>query len=534
MSFHQKATKSLEHGCPNEVKRLKEVIKKYEEIRSEVPKIEEQLNRIDLDIARLLNQDQQIGKNRKMVEKLEQKKKELKKNLRTQKDEVDKIQKNQQSKIINYSNARKDILIDLRKMAGYQLIAVYWYIKHVMETTSDIVKYECYLENMLLPIRMKALELDQITGNSSGMVQEQPEEVFEDARESLYPPTDIKIDEDFLNASLIVNTSSGIGAEVLEKFKEGIKSMESPVFPVATLPCPTFGPKIQSLAIDIFDKFAADKKEHMQMAILSEKLEQVNRENWAQAIIKRNEQMLMVQKNQDEERKAKLEQDRKNKEEFEKKLKDQQTENDRKLNEKRQKREEYEEETRRLEEEDFKKFEVYSETIVKCHLAQFRFEAKEKEWSDWLKMLQNSIAKAKSQFSEFENMITFRQEHIDSKLMEELDRVHITTLGAYHIMYKAWHVAKHYSDSYEDKIFLKILLVNFCTICDKLCSILESIDCFELSSPDPVKQIRIKFSQINAFDIYNTAKLRIMSKTARLESYQNLPEPNFYDEQIHV
>ncbi|EGT38708.1 hypothetical protein CAEBREN_19890 [Caenorhabditis brenneri] len=225
--------------------------------------------------------------------------------------------------------------------------------------------------------------------------------------------------------------------------------------------------------------------------------------------------------------------ERKTEEDIQNALERQQREQRKRINESKQRREDYERETLRLQEESLKELRQRSDAIAQCLLLKYRFETKEKEWSDWLHVVSRSVGRAKHRFSEFELEVgdIFNGKISRSKMnfiMEEAIRLHGQTYSAYNTLFGACNEVKKLVSSYPEKSFLRNLQSNLVTVSNKLYFALIAIDNF-VKDKKSIECVREEFYRINPSDVIETWKLRALDLQPNNESFEMVDDPLEYD-----
>ncbi|CAL2034854.1 unnamed protein product [Caenorhabditis brenneri] len=302
----------------------------------------------------------------------------------------------------------------------------------------------------------------------------------------------------------------------------------------------SLGPKPQALNLDRND----DPKLQNQTMQFGQKLgEEVHHEK--QQIEQRAVLQLQIQEeklnekhildmrrseNEALEKQRKAENDRKRELEFLKKMDKKEEEIEQNVRRAKENRKRYEKETKQLIDEILNRSRQTCETLLYCLQMQFQFEQKEREWSDCLQTLRDAIAIAKNQFSHFSNSMgtgtTYQKD--DPIMNNEVEKLHRLTLVAYNLICNVWYKMEPSSKTtYSDRIFLRILLVNFTEICKRLYNVLKAIDDFE-GQKETLRTLSDAFSKVNAFDVYDTRQLRDLSKNANPADYEYIERPAQY------
>ncbi|KAF1768125.1 hypothetical protein GCK72_008087 [Caenorhabditis remanei] len=523
--FFEKTCNYIADDCKNWTRAAESWHRNFEKDLNMVRDLHNSIEKLEKEVEDYIKNQETRPVNSKNDKKLEEKTKQLNSKSSSLAEKKEKLIKDRNFKNKRNSESFQKLKNGLNSMRGNQL-DVFWEIMRVfLFHTANIKAIEAKYDAAFPPVTdysagtvVNPILEEEPNGSISSDSLEPPESL------SITPAVPIDKDEKFMNDNLTENMTG-----MLARIQEACSAVTAWIAPTA-VPS-TCGQETENVASEINNKFTAqteiDKKK------LEEKTmkDKIDNEKEQLALVHHNRQKLAIQTNGEEEWKKIFEGGQKKSETYLHRLEEQRRENEQKIREKREERESYQQETKRREEEAFIRFQQVTDTVIQCLILKLSFDVKEKEWSDWLQMLQKTIAGAKMQFSNFENTMVYETSR--SEMEYELNNLHCSTFSAYSIMYKAWQVAKQYSEVHEDKIFLKLLMVNFVSICDKFFNILESIDNFEYSScADPVRAIREAYSSVNGFDVHTTTKLRSILARAKPESYSNIPEPRFYQNNL--
>ncbi|EFO99170.1 hypothetical protein CRE_17836 [Caenorhabditis remanei] len=526
--FFENSCHSIVDDCKNWTRVAESWYRKFEKDMNKVHGLHNSNERLSKELVEYIKTEDARPVNSKNDKKLKQKTEKLNLNSSSLAELQKKLYEERNSKYLKNAESSRKLLNGLNSMRGNQL-DVFWEIMQVfLKNTGTIKAIEAKYDAAFPPETCYSVGIDV-----NPVFEEEPENgpVSSDSPEtpqtvSVTPAVRIEEDQQFMNGNLTEVTSEEENMTgMLARIQEACSAVTAWIKPT-TVPS-TCGQETANAASEINKKFTTQTEKDKKKLDEKSVQDKIENEKEQLALVHHNRQKLAIQTNGKEEWQKIFEGGQKKSESYLRRLEEQRRENEQKIKEKREERERYQQETKRREEEAFIRFQQVTDTVVQCLILKLSFDVKEKEWSDWLQMLQKTIAGAKMQFSSFENTMVYETSR--SEMEYELNNLHCSTFSAYSILYKAWQVAKEYSEVHKDKIFLKILMVNFVSICDKFFNILESLDNFEYSSSaDPVRAIREAYSSVNGFDVHTTTKLRSISARAKPESYSNIPEPRFY------
>ncbi|KAF1768134.1 hypothetical protein GCK72_008096 [Caenorhabditis remanei] len=195
-------------------------------------------------------------------------------------------------------------------------------------------------------------------------------------------------------------------------------------------------------------------------------------------------------------------------------------------------RAEYEKETERLRQERISEWEATTAAFIQCVHLKHHFVKEEDSWSAWLEDMKDEISTAKTRFSQFETLISFKKYEMmiveeTEILMEQLPILHNLTYNAYDRVYEAWLDVRTLCEKFPTRIFLFILQKYLVTVCDKLCDVMRSIDEFH-NTPVTLQHIRESFGQLHVFNIPSTWQLKNESLEAEWDDYCNIGKPAVY------
>lgn len=208
----------------------------------------------------------------------------------------------------------------------------------------------------------------------------------------------------------------------------------------------------------------------------------------------------------------------------------------------REKREACQRETEKLHLESQRRMHQFTQALLQCLIMKQNFEIEEEKWSNWLKIITDSIARAKNEFSRIEIDLRsddyYYNEQSETRTIivdEKSLSLHRVTLAAYDTCYDAWLEMKNLSEKFPDKNFISILKINLGMVSNKLFNCLSSIDSF-LEDKATIENIFETFSHINTYDVLSTSELREMSKNSNLVECQNTRNPVVYRKvsNIHI
>ncbi|CAL2034726.1 unnamed protein product [Caenorhabditis brenneri] len=210
---------------------------------------------------------------------------------------------------------------------------------------------------------------------------------------------------------------------------------------------------------------------------------------------------------------------RRKEQEFQESTRIQKQEQDEILERIREQKRASQEESDRIHQQGLLRMRKYFQTLQQCLIMKQNFEIQEEKLANWLKVITDSIARAKYECSIFESDCGSLRYHgggENEPNHESILSLHRFTLSAYDTCYDGWLEMKRLSESFPDRIFIFILKNCLAKVCNKLFHALEAIDQF-LEDNSSLERISETFSKINTYDVLSTSELRERSTSANWE-----------------